>query len=165
MVPVVGRKLPGAPGSCQQQPGRHQEQQGAARSSKGAARVCQEQQGAAMGAAREKTVWIWKDIDGSWRICVDLGSAVGQGVLTPLEGLGRPWPPLARLKSPRRVSLKTSTQILEACKLKACRLPGWLSGLPGCLACLAVYLAWLSSLSGWLGRLAPWLGCFAWLAG
>ena len=115
-----------------------------------------------MGAAREKTVSMWKDIDGSRRICVDLGSAVGEEVLPTL---GRPWPALAPLKSPRRVSLKTSTQILEACKLKACRLPGWLSGLPGCLACLAVYLAWLSSLSGWLGRLAPWLGCFAWLAG
>ena len=62
-------------------------------------------------------------------------------------------PPFARLKSPRRVSLKTSTQILEACKLKACRLPGWLSGLPGCLASLAGLAGWLpgwDALLGWL---------------
>ena len=72
------------------------------------ARAWQEQQGAAMGAAREKTVSMWKDIDGSGRICVDLGSAVGQEVLPtsanalpPLAGLERPWPPLrARVGCP-----------------------------------------------------------------
>ena len=50
-----------------------------------------------MGAAREKTVWIWKGIDGSWGICVDLGSAVGQGVLPTLRGPSRA---LARLGPP-----------------------------------------------------------------
>ena len=40
----------------------------------GAAGSRQEVQGAATGAAREKTGWIWKDIEGYWRICVDLGS-------------------------------------------------------------------------------------------
>ena len=37
-----------------------------------------------MGAAREKIVSMWKDNDGSGRICVDLGGGGIMGELTPL---------------------------------------------------------------------------------
>ena len=96
---------------------------------------------------------------------MDLGGYVqiwGQLLVGVLPTVANALPAFAPLKSPRRVSLKTSTQILEACKLKACRLPGWLSGLPGCLARLAVWPAWLA----WqAGSLAGLLCLAGWLTG